>query len=294
MRSQIVPILVGALVVSFAGCTMDGGDAGGDAEPQTDEAQTDEAQTDADVEAERAQWAEAVNGACRSHGDALTVVIRDLPATVEQDGLGAGAAQMTEAAEEAVDELRQAEPASGDEEQAASLVGGYEEAWTLEAQAVAAPYRKQERRFARLMDDSEAARAEADSLAAELGADDCAKEQAGPYAGRGGLGAVRWGLRVSELCRARTQAWRKLRPTDTAGFDRVEAQFLAQLKTLPAPEPYAKRVAKLRTQFEEFVASSQRGDYERSNQLSETTTTLMYDLGLDMGFQRFCSPKTTG
>jgi hypothetical protein len=267
---------------------------GGDTNRDTAEPQADAGQTGPDVEAERAQWAEAVNGACGSHGDALSVVIRDLPATVERDGLDAGASQMTEAAEETVNELRQAEPASGDEEQAASLVGGYEEAWTLEAQALAAPYRKQERRFARLMDDSEAARAEADAFAAELGANDCANEQAGPYAGRGGLAAVRWGLRVSELCRARDQAWRKLRPTDIAAFDRVSARFLAQLKTLPPPEPYRKRAAKLLKQYGEYVTSSQRGDFERANQLSESTSKLMYDLGFDIGFQRFCTAKTTG
>ena len=99
---------------------------------------------------------------------------------------------------------------------------------------------------------------------------------------------------MSQVCRARDRAYRKLRSTDLAGFDRLSAQFLAQVQMLRAPEPYAKRIARFLKQYEQYVAASQRGDHERANQLSETSSGLVYDLGFDMGFQRFCSARPAG
>ena len=141
------------------------------------------------------------------------------------------------------------------------------------------------------MADADAARAEADAIADELGASACTRQTAGPYAGREGLAAVRWGLRASELCRARDRAFGRLRSTDVEGFERVDAQFLARMRTLARPKPYAARINRLLKLYAGHVQASKRGDYTESNRLSERSTSLVYDLGFELGYERFCSAR---
>ncbi len=214
-----------ALTLLVAGCSL-GGESEGDAE--ADE-QTGTAETGPDVEALRAAWAEAVDTACADLDAQIATLAQGLPAAVEQDGLAAAAEQLT-AAETALQEgLAGSEPAPGDEAQVEEMAALYEQAGQLRMQAFGSKYAKADRRYYTLMSQSEEARAEADAIATELGADGCAAEAQGPYATLDGLAAVRWADRASQLCLARDQAFASFRPTDTARFDAATRRWLRQV-----------------------------------------------------------------
>lgn len=289
MTRYLLVAVAAAVGLTFAtGCSLDDGSDAGDtqASPATTAAE------EVDVEALRGEWAAEVNDACGSRAERLARDARDLPATIERRGFKAGGARLQTIADETVAEMRVAEPAPGDEARAAEMIDGYEEAWTLEARAVGAPYKKRDNRFASLMDQADAAREEADAIAAELGADECARKAPGPYANRNGFASVRWGMRASEICRARDDVFESLRSTDSAGFERADDRFFAEMKTLARPEPYAKRINRFMRDYGGHIAALKRNDVDESNRLRGSASSLLYDLGFELGYDRFCSART--
>ena len=291
LRYLVAPLVGGAVAVVLVGCSGGGSNESAVGPTATQAAQESGSATgdDAEVEALRTSWAATVDEACRARASALASVARDLPATIERGGFKAGGQAVRTSAEDALAAMGEAELASGDEELGAEFVDSYGEAWALEARAVAAPYKQQDRRFFALMEQASAARADANALVGELGVTTCGDDDSGPYASTNAYAAVRWGMRASEFCRVRDTAFRKLRSTDLAGFDRVSAEFLAHMQTLAQPEPYTRRIKRLLREYAAQVDASKRGDFDTSNRLSEETTTLLYDLGFDIGYTRFCS-----
>lgn len=291
-----------ALTLLVAGCSLGGeGDSNGEAA----EDQTEAAETGPDVEALRAAWAEAADAACADADAQIETLAQGLPAAVEQDGLAAAAEQLA-AAETALQEgLAGSEPAPGDEAQVEEMAALYEQAGELRMQAVGSKYAKGDRRYYALMAQSEEARAEADAIATELGADGCAAEAQGPYATLDGLAAVRWADRASQLCLARDRAFASFRPTDTARFEAADRLWLRQVRSLRPPEEYAPRIKRFLDKYVASIATHKQveaayasGDVAtgerlqaKGNRLSSESTTLMYDLGFAIGFQSFCQAK---
>ena len=291
-----------ALTLLVAGCSL-GGESDGNGEAADD--QTEAAETGPDVEALRAAWAEAADAACADADAQIETLAQGLPAAVEQDGLAAAAEQLA-AAETALQEgLTASEPAPGDEAQVEEMAALYEQAGELRMQAVGSKYAKGDRRYYALMAQSEEARAEADAIATELGADGCAAEAQGPYATLDGLAAVRWADRASQLCLARDQAFASFRPTDTARFDAATRRWLRQVRSLRPPEEYAPRIKRFLNKYDASIATHKQveaayasGDVAtgerlqaKGNRLSSESTTLMYDVGFAIGFQSFCQAK---
>jgi len=287
-RYLLAAVAAAGGVIFATGCSLGGADAADTQASPTTSAAAEEV----DVEALRGEWAAEVNDACGSRAERLVRVARDLPATIERRGFKAGGARLETIADETVAEMREAEPAPGDEDRAAEMIDRYEEAWALEARAVGAPYKTRDNRFASLMDQADAAREEADAIAAELGADECAKKVPGPYADRNGFAAVRWGMRASEICRARNDVFKSLRSTDTAGFERADEQFFAEMKTLARPKPYAKRINRFMRDYAGHMAALKRNDVDESNRLSGRASSLLYDLGFELAYDRFCGART--
>ena len=291
-----------ALTLLVAGCSL-GGESDGNGEAADD--QTEAAETGPDVEALRAAWAEAADAACADADAQIETLAQGLPAAVEQDGLATAAEQLA-AAETALQEgLTASEPAPGDEAQVEEMAALYEQAGELRMQAVGSKYAKGDRRYYALMAQSEEARAEADAIATELGADGCAAEAQGPYATLDGLAAVRWADRASQLCLARDQAFASFRPTDTARFDAATRRWLRQVRSLRPPEEYAPRIKRFLNKYDASIATHKQveaayasGDVAtgerlqaKGNRLSSESTTLMYDVGFAIGFQSFCQAK---
>lgn len=291
--------LVVALALCLSGCSL----GGGDDEAQDAGGETGVAETGPDSEALRAVWAEEVGAACTERNESIETLARDLPGVVEQEGLVAAAAQFEPINEAMLERMNDAEPAPGDEARAQEMAGFYQEAAQLAVQALGTEYTRRDRGFYALIRQSEAAREEADAIAAELGARDCAVEPAGAYANAAAFAAVRWGDRASKLCRARDRTFARLRPTDTARFEAATRLWLRQMRTLHPPTRYARRIDRFLAQQ---VASDRavdaadiafaRGDVavgealvEKSNRLSSRSSELMYQVGFEIGFENFCS-----
>jgi hypothetical protein len=276
-----------ALALLVSGCSLGGGDDGAEDTGQ----ETGAADTGPDVEALRAAWAEPVSAACSERDAQSETLAQGLPKVVEQEGWAAAAEQFAPVDDAMLETMSEAEPAPGDEAQAEEMADLYQEAGELRIQALRAKYLKRDRQFYALMNESEDAREEANSIATELGAADCAVEPAGPYATVEGLAAVRWGDRASSLCRERDRAYMSLRPTDTSGFDAVTRRWLRQTRALEEPEQYARRIDRFLDQYEESARALDKGLTEKSNQLISKSTELMYQLGFELGFDNFCSAK---
>jgi len=135
------------------------------------------------------------------------------------------------------------------------------------------------------------AREEADAIAAELGAETCASEAPGPYSTVDGLAAVRWGDRASTLCRERDRAFMSFRPTDIAAFDAASRRWLRQMRALKPPEQYARKIDRFLDQYVASERAHDEGLTAKGNRLSSQSTRLMYDIGFEIGFMRFCSAK---
>jgi hypothetical protein len=290
-----------ALTLLLVGCSL----GGGSDEAQSADDQTGAVDTGPDVEALRAAWAEEIDAACTDLDAQVETLAQGLPAAVEQDGLAA-AAQQLEAAETAMQEsLSGTEPAPGDEAQVEEMAALYEQAGELRMQALGSKYAKGDRTFYTLMAQSEEARSEADAIATELGADACAAEARGPYATLDGLAAVRWGLRASELCRARDRAFMSFRPTDIARYRAAARRWLRQTRALGAPEQYAPRIRRFLDKYAASLQAQQqadaafaRGDFAageqliaKGNRLVGDSTEIMHKIGFAIGFDRFCSAK---
>ena len=290
-----------ALTLLVAGCSVGGGD---DEAASADE-QTGAAETGPDVEALRAAWADEVGTACTERDAEVETLARSLPRVVERNGLAA-AAEPVAAAEAALQaSLAETEAAPGDEAQAEDMAALYQEAGDLRVQALAVKHAKGDRRFYALMEQSDEARAEADAIATELGAEACAAEAPGPYSTVDGLASVRWGDKASQLCRARDRAFMSFRPTDVARYDAAARRWLRQTRALGAPEQYAPRIKRFLDKYaaslqaqKQAAAAFSSGDIAAGEQLtakgnrlvSESTKT-MYDIGFAIGFVRFCSAK---
>jgi hypothetical protein len=291
-----------ALTLLVAGCSLGGeGDSNGEAA----EDQTEAAETGPDVEALRAAWAEAADAACADADAQIETLAQGLPAAVEEDGLTAAAKQLAPAETALQEGLAGSEPAPGDEAQVEEMAALDEQAGELRMQAVGSKYAKGDRRYYAHMAQSEEARAEADAIATELGADGCAAEAQGPYATLDGLAAVRWADRASQLCLARDRAFASFRPTDTARFEAADRLWLRQVRSLRPPEEYAPRIKRFLDKYVASIATHKQveaayasGDVAtgerlqaKGNRLSSESTTLMYDLGFAIGFQSFCQAK---
>ena len=249
------------------------------------------AETGPDVEALRAAWAEEVGVACTGRDEQIETLARELPGVVEEDGLAAAAERFAPVEETMVESLAQAEAAPGDEAQAQEMAALYQEAGELRIQALQAKYVKRDRQFYALMEQSEAAREEADAIAAELGAETCASEAPGPYSTVDGLAAVRWGDRASTLCRERDRAFMSFRPTDIAAFDAASRRWLRQMRALKPPEQYARKIDRFLDQYVASERAHDEGLNAKGNRLSAQSTRLMYDIGFEIGFMGFCSAK---
>jgi hypothetical protein len=290
----LLVLILGVALASISSACSSGGDSGESAAAQTAGETAEESLSGATTEENgeaRAIWVAAVDDACDERAGRIASVARDLPRTIERGGFQAGGAAMRDTAEDALAAIREAELAPDDAELGADLTAGYENAWLLEARAVAAPYKPRDRRFLALMNQAGEATDEANELADELGVTTCGKEVSGPYASTNGYAAVRWGMRASQLCRARDRAFGRLRSTDIAGFDRVSAQFLARMRTLARPEPYAQRINRFLRDYAASLEASRQGDFETSNRLVEKSSTLLYSLGFDIGYNKFCSTQ---
>jgi len=164
---------------------------------------------------------------------------------------------------------------------------------------------KRDRGFYALIRQSEDAREQADAIATELGAEDCAVEAAGPYATVDGFAAVRWGDRASKLCQKRDRTFARLRPTDTARFEAATRRWLREMRALRPPKRYARRIDRFLDQqvaseraIDAADAAFARGDIaagealvDTSNRLSRRSSELMYQVGVEIGFQKFCSTR---
>jgi hypothetical protein len=293
--------LAAALTLLVAGCSF----GGGDDEAQSPDEQTGAAETGPDVEALRAAWAEEVAAACTARDEEFETLARALPGVVEQDGFAAAGEPFaaTEATMQA--SLAEAEPAPGDEAQAQEMTALYQEAGDLRVQALGAKYATGDRRYYALMGQADEARAEADAIATELGAEACAAEAPGPYATVDGLAAVRWGDRASQLCRARDRAFMSFRPTDVARYEAADRRWLRQTRALRAPEQYAPRIKRFLDKYAASVQAQRQaaaaylsGDIAageqltaKGNRLVSESTDIMYGVGFAIGFARFCSAK---
>ena len=291
-----------ALMLVVAGCSLGGGD---DDDSQDADEQTGVAETGPDVEALRAAWAEEVGVACTERNEQIETLARGLPSIVERDGLAAAAEPLAAVEATMQTSLAGTEPAPGDEAQAQEMAASYQEAGDLRVQALGAKYAKGDRRFYALMGQSDEARAEADAIAMELGAEACAAEGPGPYATVDGLAAVRWGDRASQLCRARDRAFMSFRPTDVARYEAADRRWLRQTRALRAPEQFAPRIKRFLDKYAASVQAQKQaaaaylsGDIAageqltaKGNRLVSESTELMYDVGFAIGFKRFCSAK---
>jgi hypothetical protein len=291
-----------ALALLVAGCSLGGDD---EAEPQDAGEETGAGETGPDVEALRAAWAEDAEAACTARDEEFATLAQGLPGVVEQDGLPAAAESLAAADATMQASVAAAEPAPGDEAQVEEMTALYQEAGELTAQAIRAKHANGDRRFYALIEQADEASAEGDAIATELGAEACATEPAGPYATVTGLAAVRWGLRASELCRARDRAFMSFRPTDIARYDAAARRWLRQTRALGLPEQYAPRskrfldkyAASLQAQAQARTAFSS-GDNTtgeqlnaKGNRLVSESTEIMYKIGFAIGFDRFCSAK---
>jgi hypothetical protein len=291
-----------ALTLLVAGCSL-GGEP--EAEPEDAADETGAAETGPDVEALRAAWAEAVDAACTERDEQYETLARALPGVVGRDGLGVAAEPFAAAEATLQESVAAAEPAPGDEAQVEEMTALYQEAGDLTVQAVGAKYVKGDRTYYALMGQADEATAGADAIATELGADGCATEPAGPYATVGGLAAVRWGDRASQLCRARDKAFMSFRPTDTARYEAATRRWLRQTRALGLPEPYAPRIKRFLDKYaaslqaqKQAAAAYSRGDIAagdqlnaKGNRLVSESTEIMYDIGFAIGFDRYCSAK---
>ena len=294
--------LVATVALLAAGCSL-----GDDGDGEAADEQTGAAETGPDVEALRAVWAEAVDAACADLDSQVETLAQGLPTAIEQDGLAAAAEQLAAADSALQESLAQSEPAPGDEAQVEEMAALYDQAGELRVQAVGSTYAKGDRRYYALMAQSEEARSEADAIATELGADGCAAEAQGPYATLDGLAAVRWADRASQLCRARDRAFASFRPTDTARFDAATRRWLRQTRALRPPEEYAPRIRRFLDKYAASLTAKKQADaaytsgdiaagerlVAKGNRLVSESTELMYDLGFAIGFQSFCSAKST-
>jgi hypothetical protein len=291
-----------ALTLLIAGCSL-GGESDSDAEPADD--QTGAAETGPDVDALRAAWADEVDAACTERDEEFATLAQGLPDVVQRDGLPVAAESFAAAEATMQTSVAAAEPAPGDEAQVEEMTALYQEAGDLTVQAVRAKHAKGDRRFYALMEQADEASAGGDAIATELGAEACATEPTGPYATAAGLATVRWGLRASELCRARDRAFMSFRPTDIARYDAATRRWLRQTRALGFPEQYAPRIkrfldkydASLQAQAQARTAFS-NGDNTTGEQLSakgnrlvSESTDIMYSIGFAIGFDRFCSAK---
>ena len=287
-----VRLVAVALVLVVSGCSLGGGDdEAQDAGGETGAAETGAAETGPDVVALRAAWADEVGAACRERNTEIEPLARGLPDVVEQNGLAAAAAQFETVNQPMLERIDAAEPAPGDEEKAQEMADYYQEALQSEEQAVGTRYVRRDRTFDALMRESEAAREQAAAIATELGAEGCVDEPAGPYASAEGLAAVRWGYRASTLCRERDRAYMRLRPTDIARFDAVTRRWLRATRALASPDQYARRIDRFLDMYAESERAYKEGLTEKGNRLSSESTRLMYDIGFEIGFTRFCSAK---
>ena len=291
-----------ALTLLVAGCSLGGeGDSNGEAA----EDQTEAAETGPDVEALRAAWADEVDAACTERDEEFATLAQGLPGVVERDGLPVAAESFAAAEATMQESVAAAEPAPGDEAQVEEMTALYQEAGELTAQAIRAKHANGDRRFYALMEQADEASAGGDAIATELGAEACATEPTGPYATVAELAAVRWGLRASELCRARDRAFMSFRPTDIARYDAAARRWLRQTRALGFPEQYAPRIkrfldkyaaslqaqAQARTAFSSGENTTGEQLNAKGNRLVSESTELMYDVGFGIGFTRFCSAK---
>lgn len=292
--------LAAALV---AGCSLGGGggDAGGEGGGATGTPQ----ETGPDVEALRAAWAEAVNRACADGAAEIAQFALGLPVLVERRELSGAAAELASIEEGVAARMREVAPAPGDEELVEGMVTLYEQAGELRSRALAVPYAKRDRKFYAHFGSSEEARAEANAIAADLGATECTKEPPGRYASVDELAAVRWGDRASTLCRARDRTQMRLRPTDAAAHEAAARKWLRETRGLEPPKRYARKIKRSLDLFEEHFstleatsAAFNAGDIaggealnEKTNRLLRQSTDLFYDVGITIGFQRFCSTR---
>lgn len=290
-----------ALVLVVSGCSL----GGGDDEAQDAGEETDAAETGPDVEALRSAWAEQVSAACSERAAQIETLAQGLPGVVEEEGWTSAAEPFAPVDEAMLESMSEAEPAPGDEAQSQEMAALYQEAGELRTQALRAKYVKRDRQFYALMEESENAREEADAIATELGADGCAVEPPGPYSTVDGFAAVRWGDQASKLCGERDRAFKGFRPTDTDRFDAATRRWLRQTRALEEPEQYARRIKRFLDQYEaseraqdDALAAYNRGDpatgkrlNDKGNRLSSQSTDLMYDIGIEIGFTRFCSAK---
>jgi hypothetical protein len=280
-------LVVAALALVVPGCSL----GGGDDEAEDTGQETGAAETGPDVEALRAAWAEQVSAACSERAAQIETLAQGLPGVVEEEGWAAAAEQFAPIDQAMLESMSEAEPAPGDEASAQEMAALYQEASELRALALRAKYVKRDRRFSALMEESENAREEADAIATELGADGCAVEPPGPYATVAGLAAVRWGDRASKLCTERDRAFKSFRPTDTARFNAATRRWLRQTRALEPPEQYARRIERFLDQYEESVRALDDGQIDKSNRLISQSTESMYQIGFELGFDRFCSAK---
>ncbi len=284
-----------------SGCSL----GGGDDEAQDAGEESGAAETGPDVEALRAAWAEEVSAACTERNEQIETLAQGLPGVVEKEGLAAAAAQLEPIDQAMLDRMNEAEPAPGDEVRAEEMAGLYQEAVQAGTQALGAKYVKRDRGFYALIRQSEDAREQADAIATELGAEDCAVEAAGPYATVDGFAAVRWGDRASKLCQKRDRTFARLRPTDTARFEAATRRWLREMRALRPPKRYARRIDRFLDQqvaseraIDAADAAFARGDIaagealvDTSNRLSRRSSELMYQVGVEIGFQKFCSTR---
>jgi hypothetical protein len=66
---------------------------------------------------------------------------------------------------------------------------------------------------------------------------------------------------------------------------------LRQTRALEPPEQYARRIERFLDQYEESVRALDNGQVDKSNRLISQSTELMYQIGFELGFDRFCSAK---
>ena len=304
VRRAAFLVVASTLVVS--GCSLGGGD--GEAQEAGDVAGAPVTvapapELEPDAETLRAAWAAEVGFACTERNEQIQALARNLPGIVEAKGLAGAAGQFKPINRATVERLNEAEPAPGDEVRAQEMAALYRQAAQAGAQALGTEYVKRDRRFYALMRRSEAAREQADAIATELGAQQCAVESAGIYANVAGLAAVRWGDRASKLCRARDRTFSRLRPTDTGRFEAATRLWLRQMRALRPPNRYAPRIDRF---LDQQAASEQALDaadvafarnrraagealVDKSNRLTSRSSELMYRVAFEIGFVNFCS-----
>ena len=297
-----------AIAVLAVGCMGGGDGGGGGGGEELDGGEAQEAQTDTgpDVEALRAEWADAAGAACSARSAAVEDVARTLAGTVESEGLPAAGTQLADADATAAAAIREAEPAPGDEAQAEEMAALLERAAELRGRALAAPYRRGDRRFYTLIEQANAVSADAEAIAAELGATGCADGGAGLYSTTDELLAVRWGDRASRLCRTRDRTFTRLRPTDVTRFEAAARRWLRETRALESPKRYARRIGRALDMYAESLEASEAsaaaaagGDVAalealnaKTNRLTVQSSKLLYGVGFEIGFEGFCSARS--